>query len=326
VGNTISTMGTPEYPSGFEYDNEDPCMKFDDALGTPQLVLGMPQRNLILRNLWFLSHYSGKDVVYLTASRPNGIQYLVNRFKDRMFYIWNYCPGSSIRGIRGAKVNNGELDVEVAEIFGRAHPDCLLIVDALVERLPECTSTTIIMKGLERQMRLVAALKPSFACLRFRCCYKTEHEPPEELSKYMNDELEYLAGKLYRFPWTKPGSPELTLITNGQERTLYDRSKIDSQMCYWNHVVRTDVHEHGISISDRGQAPWWDHCWDCAAEIAILRDYMRKTGREPSNSKVKKEANSLNRVRSIRHGFHGRYPNLPVEVRRSELSSYHRDI
>ena len=315
-----------DFPPFLEYNVDDPELPFDYSLGTPKLVLGAPSRYLIMRNMWFLSNYSGNDVVYLTAGTAQSIRYLVNRFRDRNFYIWNYCPGSRIKGIRGARVINGELDAEVAENFGRAHPNCLLIMDILAERLLDYTSTTITMASLERQIDIVKALSPEYACLRFRCCFKNDHAPPEKLSRYAVNELEYFAGSLYRFPWAKPGSPELALITDGSEMTIYDRDKIDAQMFYWNHKIRTGVYDNGLSIPARGLIQGYDKCWDCAAEIAIIRDYLRKKGEEGSNTKVKKEANSLNRLGPIKRKFHGKCPLLPVEDRRRELSSFHREI
>jgi hypothetical protein len=79
----------------------------------------------------------------------------------------------------------------------------------------------------------------------------------------------YLKGELYLPVWGPQSTTECRLVV-GQDcgYQAYDHGEHEQRMSYFNKVVRTALYPHGV----RGCG--LDHCYDCTAEVNILRDYL----------------------------------------------------
>lgn len=81
-------------------------------------------------------------------------------------------------------------------------------------------------------------------------------------------ESEYLNGKIMLPVWGPQTTTEARLVITSIEYRKYDNLKYGDQMFYFNSITRVQFYDH--DIVGRGI----DHCYDCAAEICILRRYL----------------------------------------------------
>jgi hypothetical protein len=81
---------------------------------------------------------------------------------------------------------------------------------------------------------------------------------------------EYLAGTVYLPVWGPQTTTETRLIVEGVDTVRWDHKKYEEQMFYFNNVTRLCSYDHDV------EAHGLDHCYDCAAEVAILKRYLKK--------------------------------------------------
>jgi len=85
----------------------------------------------------------------------------------------------------------------------------------------------------------------------------------------------YLDGDLHLPVWGPRSTTECRLITDSQKpqkTRVYDHKKYESQMHYFNVTTRPSVYPHDV------KAEGLDRCYDCRAEVEILRNYLASTG------------------------------------------------
>lgn len=80
---------------------------------------------------------------------------------------------------------------------------------------------------------------------------------------------EYLDGQVLLPVWGPQTTTETRLVSRGGSKT-WDNRKYEEQMFYFNTVTRLTAYDHDV-ISDG-----LDHCYDCAAEVRILKEYLIK--------------------------------------------------
>ena len=97
---------------------------------------------------------------------------------------------------------------------------------------------------------------------------------------YLPGKFKYLAGDIYLPVWGPITTTEARLIpTDCEVEQEFDNTVYEEQMFYFNTTTRVgryhhDAAEHGL-----------DYCYDCKAEVEILRNYLIKIkGVDPSNT------------------------------------------
>lgn len=92
----------------------------------------------------------------------------------------------------------------------------------------------------------------------------------------------YLNGDVYLPVWGPQTTTECRLITNagrgggGNGNNMYrryDNRKYERQLFYFNNVTRHSLYHHEVN-SEAALREGIDHCYDCKAEIEILRRYL----------------------------------------------------
>jgi hypothetical protein len=139
--------------------------------------------------------------------------------------------------------------------------------------------------------------------------------------------LEYLAGDVYLPVWGPTSTTESRLITHewdgiGTAPTkVYDNKKYEEQMFFFNRFLRPSLYHHPI------QAQGIDNCYDCRAELEILRAYISLFNTERNartgqvlflNHKIALMSETL----SQRISWGKRTladPNVPTEQRRANI-------
>jgi len=88
---------------------------------------------------------------------------------------------------------------------------------------------------------------------------------------------DYLDGDIYLPVWGRETTTECRLMVHrGAKVRKYDNTQYEEQMFFFNREARVHFYEHAYV----GKVVGLDHCYDCAAEIFILEDYLRSTHAE----------------------------------------------
>jgi hypothetical protein len=114
----------------------------------------------------------------------------------------------------------------------------------------------------------------------------------------------YLDGDIYLPVWGGQTTTECRLITsreNPAAMRVYSNEQYESQCFYFNRIARPSLYSHWV------EAEGLDHCYDCTAEIHILKAYimMYNPSIPPSevNEKVaemsKRISNHLSHIRTL---------------------------
>jgi len=64
------------------------------------------------------------------------------------------------------------------------------------------------------------------------------------------------------------------MVAKNAKKITYDNKLYESKMYYANVVTRTKLYEHDV-VDDFNEGV--DHCYDCASEIHIIKQYVIKT-------------------------------------------------
>lgn len=112
------------------------------------------------------------------------------------------------------------------------------------------------MVDQERWLRIIG---PVASMLKFRLPWRA-------------GKTEYLTGRIFRPIWGPVTTTESRLIVEGGDpgSTAYDHERYEAQMFYHNTITRVALYPH--SVVGEGLC----HCYDCAAEISILSDYLQR--------------------------------------------------
>ena len=88
---------------------------------------------------------------------------------------------------------------------------------------------------------------------------------------YDKERSEYLSGDIYLPVWGPQTTTECRLVTCKDEpgkTREYDHEKFESQMFFFNVITRTALYTHDV------KAEGMDRCYDCRAEVEILKNYI----------------------------------------------------
>lgn len=115
---------------------------------------------------------------------------------------------------------------------------------------------------------------------------------------------EYLDGDVYLPVYGPQATTESRLITRkghpGQTR-MYDNQKYERQLMFFNNVTRHSLFPHDV----KGEGI--DHCYDCTAEIHILKEYLKAyPGRILESGKIPETVSLLSKDISRKIDKNGR--------------------
>jgi len=220
------------------------------------------QRKLLLSEIEFLSEFSrpGYLIVYAGAAPGRHIPYLSRLFPDVKFALYDPLD-FKIENTDKIELNQTFFKNETATILRKQGEPMLFIsdirtADPKIMSLEEVESN--ILQDMLRQMEWTIELNAVASMLKFRLPWNEGHTL-------------YLKGKILLPVWGPQTTTECRLVvTDIRDRHLYDNLQYGEQMFYFNTVTRVQYYEHNVKLAGL------DHCYDCAAEIFILRNYLRK--------------------------------------------------
>ena len=116
-----------------------------------------------------------------------------------------------------------------------------------------------VSEDMANQRRWYTIMQPLAAMLKFRL-------------PWSKGKTEYLDGEVFLPIWGPQTTTEARLIcgtTRGCGVKLWDNTMHCDQMFYFNSVTRLMAYDHDVR-----EAQGLDHCYDCAAEVCVLRQYL----------------------------------------------------
>lgn len=162
----------------------------------------------------------------------------------------------------------------------------------------------IVATDMNRQMEWCMAIKKSICMLKFRLPYYKED---------VADTFKYLDGTIYKQCWGPVSTSECRLVVPENKKIIeYNIRKHENQMHRFNTITRQwQYWPHDIDGAHIGL----DHCWDCKAEIEILKEYISLAGRGDVISMSNEITLLLSDLftKSLKTGTHGVFCNTPME-------------
>jgi hypothetical protein len=224
-------------------------------------VIHWGQRKLLISEIEFLTNWSepGDIVIYAGAAPGNHTYFLSLLFPQLKFVLVDPTPFYCIPTDRIEIRNEYFTDTIAKEYSGLRTLFISDIRTACWELMNKDEIEQAVKNDMESQQRWHLIMKPKKSMFKFRLPWKS-------------GVTEYLDGKIHYPVWGPCTTTEARLVVDGNVKKKYDNSVYEKQMFYFNVVTRTQLYHHPVEGYDIGL----DHCYDCAAEVKILTEYLKK--------------------------------------------------
>jgi len=230
-------------------------------------VIHWGQRKLLMAEIEFLTvhaHLHHRQlVVYAGAAPGTHINWLADLFPQLAFVLVDPNPFVVVATERIRIVQDYFTD-DMARDY--ADQSVLFISDVRTAdwRHQDADQVeTRVARDMQAQRRWVELMSPVMSLLKFRLPYSNWS---------VNSTTEYFDGDLFLPVWGPQTTTETRLVTQGITTRIWDHTIYEQQMFYFNTVTRLARYPHQVL------AQGIDHCYDCASEIHILQNYLRKYG------------------------------------------------
>jgi len=263
---------------------EFPRLKYYSRRGELKTTVHWGQRKLYLSELEFIiDHYklfdddSQKIIVYAGAAPGSHIPHLADLFPDIQFNLYDPNPFRHYKRSNIADYNEYFTD-EVAKQYEDV--DNVMFISDIRTADPTKLSPEEVEEYVQRDQQMqwdwYKIINPIKAMFKFRCPYTP--------GKY-----KYMSGKIYLQVWSPLSSSETRLVPDKKKVKTYDNETYEDQMFYFNTQVRPSYYDH--TYIER-----YDHCYDCRAEIHILRRTMAFLGIKQSKEELYKMTDKITEV------------------------------
>lgn len=281
---------------------------------TPPVSLHWGQLKLLMCEIAFISLYAqhAQTILYIGAAPGTHIKYLVKLFPKHKFILYDprdftLSPSSAV------EIHQEYFTIDTARKYVCSDNDVadstkniLFISD--IRTNPDCDS---VEENMNLQHECVKIMNPYASSLKFRLRYVDSIDDTTATTKY-------LAGKIFIQPWAPQVSTETRLFVERKDKcklATYSNYKYESAMFRHNFITRqfqTFPTDPQLLCND-GLCT----CYDCAATLQILRDYLATTSIEITNNvlikMIKEFCNVINKNRSLVSPPHGMYCKMPMQ-------------
>lgn len=247
-----------------------PRLTYEPRRGASRTIQHWGQRKLLLSEIEFLTHFGSSEfaVLYAGAAPGTHIGYLAHTLFPQYSFVL-VDPNRfdvSEADFENVHIINDFFTSEMAEKF--AHLRTLFISDIRTANPHTMTPSEVevrVKMDNVWQERWHAILRPRASMLKFRLPYNVSKDPSAS--------EDYLDGHAWLPVWGRVQTTETRLVSGtNTARRIWNLQAYEDQ-CYWfNRVLRPSAFAHSVDASDEGL----DHCYDCAAEVEILRQYQLK--------------------------------------------------
>lgn len=219
------------------------------------------QRKLLLSELEFLTAYSeGKHRVLYAGSAPGThIMELADMFPEQKFVL---VDPNDFRCKESARIEIHQ-EFFTNEIAEKYKAEKVLFISDIRTGNPDVMGAQEVEQrvkaDMDAQLTWHSILKPYRSMLKFRL-------------PYFPGQTEYLDGFLWLPIWGRVQTTEARLVANAHTRLrMWDNFEYMNQLYYFNTETRVRAYEHGVQDCEG-----LDHCYDCAAEVDVLKEYLVK--------------------------------------------------
>lgn len=233
------------------------------------------QRKLLLSEIEFLTLYGkeGGTLVYAGAAPGNHIDLLADMFPGMNFILVD--PGNFIieeikrpDGTKRLEIINSFFSDEMARDF-RSKNDVLFISDIRSREYQDMEGEVAegqVKEEMEQQKRWHTLMKPLASMFKFKLPYRP-------------GKTRYLDGYVFLPIWARVRTSETRLVCGRDAKPrVWDNTEYESQCYFFNKVTRPSTFYHNVPDTKINDREWHglDHCYDCTAEVHVLRGYFLK--------------------------------------------------
>lgn len=247
--------------------DSDPQLPYRRRKDEKKTVIHWGQRKLLLSEIEFLNEYSsaGDNIIYVGAAPGTHIPFLSSLFPELTFLLFDPAE-FSINESSKVKIFREFFTDSVAEKYKGQN---VLFISDIRSVSYTISSDQEVEDAVRRdqtmQMNWVKTLEPKSSMLKFRLPWKGK-------SNNYTDYTDYLDGLIYLPIWGPITTTETRLIVpDYRKNKMYDNSKYEEQMIYFNTITRVQYYKHDVF-----GVPGLCHCYDCAAEVKVLTDFINK--------------------------------------------------
>ena len=262
-------------------DNSDEMDYKPRHNGMVKTTIHWGQRKLLMSEIEFLT-VIGKaglqdaTIVYAGAAPGTHIRYLGSLFPSVKFILVDPSP-FSIQESNQIRIIQDLFTDELAKDLG-CKGDKIYFISDIRSTDPFRDEAQVVEERVAADMKAQQTwhflLNSQRSMLKFRLPWD-------------DNQTLYLNGDIYLPVWGPQSTTECRLITSKPKihnlYELYDNRRYEKQLFYFNNVTRHSLYRHDVT-SESAKREGLDHCYDCRAEIEILRRYITEISPKPFSS------------------------------------------
>jgi len=260
--------------------------------GEAKTVCHWGQRKLILSEIEFLTNYGEKShlVVYAGAAPGTHTNFLAAElFPDLSFVLIDPARFDAVPTPK-IKIINDYFDDNMAYEYADEKTIFICDIRSMDQGMTDAEKEGRVVVDMQAQRKWHNIIKPAASMLKFRLPY--EHGTTE-----------YLDGDIYFQVWAGRTSSETRLVVTSHETKQYSHQDYEDLMFCFNTETRTTYWPHSI------QGEGLDHCYDCAGEVYILQNFLKKVRGITDEEELVRETTRLSRIISDKISKTGRNLN-----------------
>jgi hypothetical protein len=239
-------------------------------------VIHSGQRKLLVAEIEFLTRYAQPgDVVVYAGAAPGTHQRELQRMFPFLIFVL-YDPEKFMvepidfdgdRGIGGREIYQEFFTDQTAESLAKRFRDYRVLFMSDIRRyeetLPDDEKERVIQEDMTAQLIWVSIINPVAFMLKLR-------------PRYGPGLTTYFAGLIHPQPWAGITSSETRLHgTDRYSDQSFDNQDYENVLFYYNTITRTTYFDQ---IEGAPLTKSRCHCYDCAAELFILGQYLSRFG------------------------------------------------
>ena len=275
------------FPFARSLTDDFPRKRYQRRKDELKTVVHWGQRKLLLSEIEFLLLANEPDTVVVYAGAAPGIhlKMLAEMFPEHHFVLVDK-EQFSVDASPGVTLIHSVFSDNLARQLKKTHAKkpILFISDVRTNDRgldDDDVMQSCVQADMEAQERWHRILRAKKSLLKFKLPYKF-------------GQTSYLEGDMRLPVWGPVTTTECRLIVErGAGKRVYDHQQHEEQMFFFNTVARTSMYEHGV-VGVGGL----DHCYDCAAEVNILKEYVKRHTDRNINCKVKQLSDQISKTLS----------------------------
>lgn len=285
----------------------DPEFPYQEIPGLKSSVQHWGQRKLFLSELEFFNEFAEENdtVVYVGAAPGIHFTLLSELFPTLNFILYDPREFEKVlyRNPRFRIFQKFFGDNDALRYKGKNYLFVSDIRTADTEKEERGMIEVRIMSDMRNQERWHLLMEPKKSLFKFRLPFLNPNNP---VLAHGRTVFEYLDGDVRLQAFPRQTSAETRLIPFGKQKKQWDLKLYEDGMYSHNLLTRIEFYPYSPDVFGL------DHCYDCALEVKLWQDYIKRT---KINQTVEELSKRLNKILSG-----GKYTPLtyPTRMRQDE--------